>query len=405
MSDSVSTLALRVESEAAPSAISTASPTKRATSGRSRGRSRQASPGSSPVRKSRVLRTIGLSLVADAQKRKFGAVFGYASKEAQKYADELAQSFNYSTRWRKISWRRQWIFFASPASRRRFAEIRVRSEQASGGLGGVYQLRGGLGANDAGADRRDARETEMAKTLGVLVYDAYVKEKMAQEARQGLKFATEAAAKTHARYSVIMEQSASATGQVAREADNYSSRLRVLRARSEDLRGSLGEALIEPATQLVSAATLAIEKLNALDSTTRNFLVVGGLAAAGLASLGAAVAPLVGGLAQLVAAKKLATLAARETAASSCVETGALGNGNGGADGVYGDRRDGDDSPGRGDSCDERGNGGGRGGDACARSGNFGAGSAYACDRSGNGGARTKRGGASGGAKRGNATV
>ncbi|MBP3558362.1 MAG: hypothetical protein J6K20_11775, partial [Thermoguttaceae bacterium] len=122
-----------------------------------------------------------------------------------------------------------------------------------------------------------------------------------------------------------MEQSASATGQVAREADNYSSRLRVLRARSEDLRGSLGEALIEPATQLVSAATLAIEKLNALDSTTRNFLVVGGLAAAGLASLGAAVAPLVGGLAQLVAAKKLTTLAARETAASSGVETSALG--------------------------------------------------------------------------------
>ncbi len=165
----------------------------------------------------------------------------------------------------------------------------------------------------------------MAKTLGVVVYDAYVKEQMAQEARQGLKFATEAAAKAHARYSVIMKQSASATGQVAREADNYSSRLRVLRARSEDLRGSLGEALIEPATQLVSAATLAIEKLNALDSTTRNFLVVGGLAAAGLASLGAAVAPLVGGLAQLVAAKKLATLAARETAASSGVETGARG--------------------------------------------------------------------------------
>lgn len=52
----------------------------------------------------------------------------------------------------------------------------------------------------------------MAKPLGVVVYDAYVKEKMAQEARQGLKFATENAAKMHARYSVIMEQSASATG-------------------------------------------------------------------------------------------------------------------------------------------------------------------------------------------------
>lgn len=327
MSDSVSTLALRVESEAAVRNLDRFADKTRNLGTLARS---TASSVAGLFAGSQIARFANdwLKSAADTQETigKFGAVFGYASKEAQKYADELAQSFNYSTSLAqdKLATMAD-IFRKSGLSMQDSLKFAFDLNKQAADLEAFTNCAGGLEQTTRALTGAMLGETEMAKTLGVVVYDAYVKEKMAQEARQGLKFATEAAAKMHARYSVIMEQSASATGQVAREADNYSSRLRVLRARSEDLRGSLGEALIEPATQLVSAATLAIEKLNALDSTTRNFLVVGGLAAAGLASLGAAVAPLVGGLAQLVAAKKLTTLAARETAASSGVETGALG--------------------------------------------------------------------------------
>ena len=327
MSDSVSTLALRVESEAAVRNLDRFADKTRnlGTLARSTAASVAGLFAGSQVAR---FANDWLKAAADTQETigKFGAVFGYASKEAQKYADELAKSFNYSTSLAqdKLATMAD-IFRKSGLSMQDSLKFAFDLNKQAADLEAFTNCAGGLEQTTRALTGAMLGETEMAKTLGVVVYDAYVKEKMAEEARQGLKFATEAAAKMHARYSVIMEQSASATGQVAREADNYSSRLRVLRARSEDLRGSLGEALIEPATQLVSAATLAIEKLNALDSTTRNFLVVGGLAAAGLASLGAAVAPLVGGLAQLVAAKKLATLAARETAASSGVETSALG--------------------------------------------------------------------------------
>jgi len=327
MSDSVSTLALRVESEAAVRNLDRFADKTRDLGTLARS---TASSVAGLFAGSQIARFANdwLKSAADTQETigKFGAVFGYASKEAQKYADELAQSFNYSTSLAqdKLATMAD-IFRKSGLSMQDSLKFAFDLNKQAADLEAFTNCAGGLEQTTRALTGAMLGETEMAKTLGVVVYDAYVKEQMAQEARQGLKFATEAAAKAHARYSVIMKQSASATGQVAREADNYSSRLRVLRARSEDLRGSLGEALIEPATQLVSAATLAIEKLNALDSTTRNFLVVGGLAAAGLASLGAAVAPLVGGLAQLVAAKKLATLAARETAASSGVETGALG--------------------------------------------------------------------------------
>lgn len=327
MSDSVSTLALRVESEDAVRNLDRFADKTRNLGTLARS---TASSVAGLFAGSQIARFANdwLKSAADTQETigKFGAVFGYASKEAQKYADELAQSFNYSTSLAqdKLATMAD-IFRKSGLSMQDSLKFAFDLNKQAADLEAFTNCAGGLEQTTRALTGAMLGETEMAKTLGVVVYDAYVKEKMAQEARQGLKFATEAAAKMHARYSVIMEQSASATGQVAREADNYSSRLRVLRARSEDLRGSLGEALIEPATQLVSAATLAIEKLNALDSTTRNFLVVGGLAAAGLASLGAAVAPLVGGLAQLVAAKKLATVAAQETAASSGVEAGALG--------------------------------------------------------------------------------
>lgn len=327
MSDSVFTLALRVESEAAVRNLDRFADKTRdlGTLARSTAASVAGLFAGSQIAR---FANDWLKSAADTQETigKFGAVFGYASKEAQKYADELAKSFNYSTSLSqdKLATMAD-IFRKSGLSMQDSLKFAFDLNKQAADLEAFTNCAGGLEQTTRALTGAMLGETEMAKTLGVVVYDAYVKEKMAQEARQGLKFATEAAAKTHARYSVIMEQSASATGQVAREADNYSSRLRVLRARSEDLRGSLGEALIEPATQLVTAATLAIEKLNALDSTTRNFWVVGGLVAAGLASLGAAVAPLVGGLAQLVAAKKLATVAAQETAASSGVETGALG--------------------------------------------------------------------------------
>ena len=96
MSDSVSTLALRVESEDAVRNLDRFADKTRNLGTLARS---TASSVAGLFAGSQIARFANdwLSLAADAQERKFGAVFGYASKEAQKYADELAQSFNYST--------------------------------------------------------------------------------------------------------------------------------------------------------------------------------------------------------------------------------------------------------------------------------------------------------------------
>ena len=96
MSDSVSTLALRVESEDAVRNLDRFADKTRNLGTLARS---TASSVAGLFAGSQIARFANdwLKSAADAQKRKFGAVFGYASKEAQKYADELAQSFNYST--------------------------------------------------------------------------------------------------------------------------------------------------------------------------------------------------------------------------------------------------------------------------------------------------------------------
>lgn len=98
MSDSVSTLALRVESEAAVRNLDRFADKTRNLGTLARS---TASSVAGLFAGSQIARFANdwLKSAADTQETigKFGAVFGYASKEAQKYADELAQSFNYST--------------------------------------------------------------------------------------------------------------------------------------------------------------------------------------------------------------------------------------------------------------------------------------------------------------------
>lgn len=269
-----------------------------------------------------------LQSAADAQESagKFSAVFKHMTADAQKAADELVKSFNYSESQArdKLSTMAD-IFKKAGLSMSDALRYSVDLNKQAADLEAFTNCAGGLEQAINAVSKAMIGETEAAKTLGVVVLADAVTAKVAEEKRKGLTFATQQAALMHARYSIIMEQSASATGQIARESDNYSSRLRVLRARADDLKTALGEALIEPATRLVGVLASCAEKIASMDSTTRGFLVVGGLATATVGALGAAVTPLITAFASLTLAKKAASSESVKGAAAEAAEAAAKG--------------------------------------------------------------------------------
>lgn len=323
MSDFISVLGLRVESSQAVRDLDTFE--KRTKALGLTAKSAAASvAGLFATSKSAQFARSWLQAAADTQEvaGKFSAVFKHMSADAQKAADSLVASFNYSEAQarEKLSTMAD-IFKKAGLSLADSLRYATDLNKQAADLEAFTNAAGGLEQTTNALTKAMLGETESAKTLGVVVLESTVKAKMAEEARRGLTFATKQAALMHARYSVIMEQSASATGQVSRESDNYSSRLRVLRARAEDLKGALGEALIEPATKIVTVAAAAAEKVAALDSTTRGLIVVGGLATTALVSLGAAVSPLITAFASLSMAKRATAGSTAKEAAASAVST------------------------------------------------------------------------------------
>jgi len=115
-------------------------------------------------------------------------------------------------------------------------------------------------------------ETEPLKRYGVIINETMIKEKArALGLVKGGETLTEQA-KLEARYALLLEQTGTAQGDVARTADGYANRLRQAQANWENLQASLGEAVIP-----VLSNVLGI--INSLDTSTLTLIVTVGAGA------------------------------------------------------------------------------------------------------------------------------
>lgn len=159
-------------------------------------------------------------------------------------------------------------------------------------------------------------ETEEAKSLGVVILDTHVKAQMAKNAMEGLTFATEEAAKAHARFQLIMRNSANATGQVAREGDNFGNQLRKLKAEIGDVKTSFGTALVGPATVVVRSLKSVANALNSMSPAAKGAVVAAGVLGAAVVTIGVPIAKLVVGFKAYRAIQAQTAVATNANAAS-----------------------------------------------------------------------------------------
>ncbi|MDX1811581.1 MAG: phage tail tape measure protein [Gammaproteobacteria bacterium] len=124
-------------------------------------------------------------------------------------------------------------------------------------------------------------ERESVKSLGIAILEEDVKARVAQLRAMGqLEGMTERQAKAYATLSIAQEQSKNAIGDYARTQASFANRMRVVRARIEDVAVGFGKILLPIATKVANKAVVLIEKFNGLSEQTKTLiLILGGIVA------------------------------------------------------------------------------------------------------------------------------
>ncbi len=230
-----------------------------------------------------------LMAASDAQEAagKFRAVFKSSVDDANKAVSELAKNYNFSTReaMGSISTMAD-IFQKSGLSIRQSMEFALNINKQAADIEAFTNCTGGLEHVTHALTNAMLGFGMMAQHLGVVIKDEMVQEQMLEDRRNGLIFSTDQAAKMYARYQVILKSSSNATGQVARESGNFANRLRLLRSRVADLKQTLGDSLIAPATVVVGKITDMVNAFNGLSQSTKNAIVWTGVIGTTIGTLG-----------------------------------------------------------------------------------------------------------------------
>lgn len=103
-------------------------------------------------------------------------------------------------------------------------------------------------------------ETEPLKSLGVNINEALIKQKALELGLWDGVGALDASQKAQASYALIMEQTALAQGDFPRTSDALASQLRILKAQWEDIKSTLGTALLPLLTELGSTLNETLAK-------------------------------------------------------------------------------------------------------------------------------------------------
>lgn len=310
MPDSISTLALRVDSQSAISNLNKFGAAATALGGTTdalRGKIVQLGAAFLSVNFAKRL----VSEAAEGQEAfgKYTQVLGRYKDQADKLVTELRSSFNFDTTSAQQSIATMTdLFTKSGVELKQAFEFTSDLQKRAADIEAFTNAEGGVAAVSDSLTRGIIGNQIALRRLGIVLNDDMLKTQMAEDRKKGLTFATANAAKMHARYALIMKQSSSAAGQVARESDNFANRLRKLRAVSADLRNELGDIVIPVATKFVTAAERITRSLEGASDRTKAFVVAGGATLGILTALSPWILKLAAGITTYRAAKKQATI-------------------------------------------------------------------------------------------------
>lgn len=215
---------------------------------------------------------------------KYVQVFGKYKTEADKTVKELTASFNFAEAQAQAHMATLAdVFHKTGLTMRDSLDLTSQLTKTAADLEAFTNASGGLEQVSNSLTSAMLGRYQAVRSLGIVLNDQVIKQEKARQSAKGLTFANEQAATAYARFSLILKQTAMAQGQVARESDNYSNKLRNFRARVDDLTGNLGGAIIGPATKVVDVLTKVTKAIDSLSPRMKTVVV--GTGAAVIATL------------------------------------------------------------------------------------------------------------------------
>ena len=206
---------------------------------------------------------------------KFGTVFQDVSKEADKTADNLAQSFGLSsTKARELLGDTGDLLSGFGFTGEQALDLSKQVNELAVDLASFTNFSGGDEGASAALTKALLGERESVKSLGISILDADVKAKVLENTQKGLTFESERQAKAYATLQLAQAQSKNAIGDFARTNQGFANQVRILGSRINDLAVSFGKILIPPAQKALKVVMRMIAFFQGLSDRTKMVIVV-----------------------------------------------------------------------------------------------------------------------------------
>lgn len=205
-----------------------------------------------------------IKVASDAEETyaKFGTVFKDVSGAAENAAENLAESYGVSTMAAKDMLGATGDLLTGLGVMPGVAlDLSEKTQQLAIDLASFTNFSGGAtGASDA-LTKAMLGERESIKSLGIVITEEMVKERLLSEGKGKLTGLAQKQAAAEATLAIAYEQSKNAVGDYARTSDSFANQSRLLKARLQDVAVTLGTQLLPVATQIVTGITKVVAKV------------------------------------------------------------------------------------------------------------------------------------------------
>lgn len=224
---------------------------------------------------------------AEETRSKFNTVFSDIRSQADMTANNLGKNFGLSgTKARELIGDTGDLLTGFGFASETALDLSNKVNELAVDLASFTNFSGGAEGASKALTKALLGERESIKSLGISILEEDVKARVKQLVLvDKMKFATLRQAKAFATLQLAQEQSKNAIGDFNRTSESYANKVRIMQARTQDLRESFGNILLPIATKVVEALTSLSEKFTDLSPAVKKIILI-------TASLVAVIGPL-----------------------------------------------------------------------------------------------------------------
>lgn len=212
-----------------------------------------------------------ISKASDAEETfsKFGTVFAESLGQASAAAADLAENYGLSELKAKTLLSATGDLLTGMGANSAMAlDLSTKTQQLAVDLASFTNYSGGATGASEALTKAMLGERESLKSLGIVVSEEMIKQKLLEKGQQDLTGSALLQAKAYATLEIATSQSKNAIGDFARTSDSFANQQRILQSRIEDLRVEIGSKLLPIATKIVSGFADITKKI--VDWTKKN---------------------------------------------------------------------------------------------------------------------------------------